>query len=186
METKFAWQRPHPLSSESTAAISWMVPDGAQPGTYRLRHFGDSKGMLGGISPFSGASGRTRECVFAILLQHSGSQQGHRSGRCCVFFMRRSLNQPTQGNTCGCRALPGGKAAGGSVPLDLCASAAVLSGEPQCRLAAAAARVGRRGVGGGGDCVAASWFSAWQHAPTDQHCGRVALNLCTKHDTWPC
>ena len=86
METKFAWQRPHPLSSESTAAISWTVPDGTRPGTYRLRHFADSKGMLGGISPFSGTSGQTRECVFAILLQHSGSQQGHRSGRCCVFY----------------------------------------------------------------------------------------------------
>lgn len=70
METKFAWQRPHPLSSESTAAVSWTVPDGAQPGTYRLRHFGDSKGMLGGISPFSGASGLMLHCVDEIAVPH--------------------------------------------------------------------------------------------------------------------
>lgn len=57
MDTRFAWQRPHPLSSESTAKVSWRVPAEAQPGTYRLRHFGDAKGILGGTSPFSGVSG---------------------------------------------------------------------------------------------------------------------------------
>jgi hypothetical protein len=46
-----------------------------------------------------------------------------------------------------CRALPSGKAASSSVPLGICAIAAVLSGYPECGLAAAAARVGRLGMG---------------------------------------
>ena len=57
LSTKFAWARPHPLSSESTATVSWRVPPDAAPGTYRLRHFGDAKGILGSTTPFSGASG---------------------------------------------------------------------------------------------------------------------------------
>jgi hypothetical protein len=32
LSTRFAWARPHTLSSESTAAISWEVPPGVQPG----------------------------------------------------------------------------------------------------------------------------------------------------------
>mmetsp|Transcript_14122 Transcript_14122/g.42621 ORF Transcript_14122/g.42621 Transcript_14122/m.42621 type:complete len:771 (+) Transcript_14122:129-2441(+) len=57
MSTKFEWGRPHVLSSESTAVVSWRIPPDAQPGTYRLQHFGDSKGILGGFTPFSGATG---------------------------------------------------------------------------------------------------------------------------------
>jgi len=32
LSTRFAWARPHTLSSESTAAISWEIPPGVQPG----------------------------------------------------------------------------------------------------------------------------------------------------------
>lgn len=57
MSTKFEWSRPHLLSSESTAIVSWQVPPNTAEGTYRLRHFGDSKGILGGFTPFTGTSG---------------------------------------------------------------------------------------------------------------------------------
>jgi neutral ceramidase len=45
--TKFAWGRPHALSELSSATISWEVPQGAAPGSYRLRHFGDFKRWFG-------------------------------------------------------------------------------------------------------------------------------------------
>ena len=56
VSTKFAWARPHTLSSQSTATISWHIPGGTPDGTYRLRHFGDYKHLLDGIAPFEGAS----------------------------------------------------------------------------------------------------------------------------------
>lgn len=54
--TKYAWGRPHTLSSESTATISWQIPKGTADGVYRLRHFGDSKHLFDGTTPFEGAS----------------------------------------------------------------------------------------------------------------------------------
>lgn len=33
--TRFAWARPHTLSSESTAAISWDIPASVRPGLFR-------------------------------------------------------------------------------------------------------------------------------------------------------
>lgn len=56
ISTKFFWKRPSMLSPESTATIQWNIPEGTQPGQYRLRHFGDYKHILGGTEPFSGAS----------------------------------------------------------------------------------------------------------------------------------
>jgi neutral ceramidase len=66
--TKFVWGRPRPstaagrqastllLPSASTATITWAVPQGALPGVYRVVYNGDAKGLLGGITPFRGAS----------------------------------------------------------------------------------------------------------------------------------
>ena len=56
MSTKFHWKRPSMLSPQSTATITWTIPDGTPPGTYRLRHFGDYKHVFGGTQSFSGAS----------------------------------------------------------------------------------------------------------------------------------
>ena len=56
ISTKYAWGRPHTLSSQSTATISWRIPDGMPDGTYRLRHFGDYKHIFDGTTPFEGAS----------------------------------------------------------------------------------------------------------------------------------
>lgn len=77
MSTKFAWARPHPLSSESTATVTWRVPAEAAPGTYRLRTFGDSKGMFGSTTPFSGTSGVRRSAGFL----HGRTPQNPRDGR---------------------------------------------------------------------------------------------------------
>jgi hypothetical protein len=81
-----------------------------------------------------------------------------------------------------CRAFPSGEATGSSVPLALCAASAVLSGDPRCRLAAAAAGVGRLGMGA---------MTVQQQPVTYcwQACSRLvsicmllALNPCTEHD----
>ena len=45
--TRFEWGRPHALSTLSFATVSWHVPPGTPPGTYRLRHFGDHKPWFG-------------------------------------------------------------------------------------------------------------------------------------------
>ena len=39
----------------SQATVTWMIPEDAAPGTYRLRHDGVARGE-GGAQPFSGAS----------------------------------------------------------------------------------------------------------------------------------
>ncbi|KAK9816671.1 hypothetical protein WJX72_003530 [[Myrmecia] bisecta] len=57
LSTKYHWQRPHMLSSESTATITWTIPEGTPAGTYRIRHFGDFKHILGHIEAFQGSSG---------------------------------------------------------------------------------------------------------------------------------
>jgi neutral ceramidase len=57
MSTKFYWSRPHMLSSESTAAITWQIPSGTPDGTYCIWHYGDYKHITGGTEPFKGRSG---------------------------------------------------------------------------------------------------------------------------------
>jgi len=54
--TKYKWARPWKLSTESTATIEWTIPADALSGTYRIRHFGARKHLLGGIKQFSGTS----------------------------------------------------------------------------------------------------------------------------------
>jgi neutral ceramidase len=40
----------------STAQITWTVPADAAPGTYRIVHRGDAKGLTGRITAFTGTS----------------------------------------------------------------------------------------------------------------------------------
>lgn len=54
--TKFAWWRPHKLSELSYATMSWEVPPGTLPGTYRLRCFGDYKPWFSSPKPYEGSS----------------------------------------------------------------------------------------------------------------------------------
>lgn len=53
-ETKFLWERRH--MAKSDAIIQWDIPYDAQPGTYRIRHFGHYKYVFGGIFPYEGVS----------------------------------------------------------------------------------------------------------------------------------
>lgn len=69
------------------------------------------------------------------------------NSRCCVACGSIYVVMNGKNSCVVCRALPSGEAAGSSVSLIIVAAAAVLSGDPECRLAAAAAWVGRLGVG---------------------------------------
>lgn len=53
-ETRFTWKRAG--ASASRVTITWDVPADAEPGTYRLRYFGDAKQLLGPLRPFTGTS----------------------------------------------------------------------------------------------------------------------------------
>lgn len=55
-ETKFFWFRKQDLSPYSYARIEWTIPKEAEPGTYRIRYFGDHKDIFGQITSFSGSS----------------------------------------------------------------------------------------------------------------------------------
>jgi neutral ceramidase len=52
--TKFRWQRDGLAASK--VRITWDIPADADPGLYRIRYFGDARGLLGSISPIAGTS----------------------------------------------------------------------------------------------------------------------------------
>lgn len=52
--TKFRWARDGIAASKVT--ISWDVPAGTAPGSYRIVYHGDAKGLLGNITAFTGVS----------------------------------------------------------------------------------------------------------------------------------
>ncbi len=52
-ETTFEWQRAS--SSQSKITVTWDTSD-AEPGVYRIRHFGDSKSLFGKLTPYEGVS----------------------------------------------------------------------------------------------------------------------------------
>ena len=57
--TTYFWKRPHMLSSESTATITWTIPEGTPDGTYTIWHYGDYKHIAAGVQSFKGKSGNT-------------------------------------------------------------------------------------------------------------------------------
>jgi neutral ceramidase len=53
------WYRDDTLTGTSHVDISWETDgegDSIKPGTYRLHYWGDSKNILGQITPFEGIS----------------------------------------------------------------------------------------------------------------------------------
>ncbi|MFD4367393.1 neutral/alkaline ceramidase [Rhodococcus sp. NPDC058521] len=52
--TKFHWKRTEP--NQSTARITWDVPEGTPAGRYRIQHFGAGKDAGGTITTFTGTS----------------------------------------------------------------------------------------------------------------------------------
>ncbi|GAB2242991.1 hypothetical protein Droror1_Dr00019766 [Drosera rotundifolia] len=53
---RFKWSRPLKLSTHSYATIEWRIPESAEPGVYRIRHFGASRSLFGSIHLFTGSS----------------------------------------------------------------------------------------------------------------------------------
>ncbi|WDK08850.1 neutral/alkaline non-lysosomal ceramidase [Colletotrichum graminicola] len=55
----YTWTRTNWLLGYSEVVVSWETgaDDGAAPGTYRLKYYGDSKPLIGSISAFEGTSG---------------------------------------------------------------------------------------------------------------------------------
>jgi neutral ceramidase len=52
----FRWRRTSEILATSEVEITWETESWAEPGTYRLRYFGDSKSLGGTITPFEGIS----------------------------------------------------------------------------------------------------------------------------------
>ncbi|KAL3142319.1 hypothetical protein ABBQ38_002661 [Trebouxia sp. C0009 RCD-2024] len=74
ISTKFHWQRPHMLSSESTATVTWKIPEGTEAGTYMIWNYGDYKHLTGGTVPFTGHSssftvGKPKSTLWRALKQ---------------------------------------------------------------------------------------------------------------------
>ncbi|XP_064457109.1 neutral ceramidase B-like [Ornithodoros turicata] len=59
-ETRFYWKRTSTLWGHSQVTVTWDIPKDAEPGLYRIRHFGHSKNLLQLIMPYEGTSGRFR------------------------------------------------------------------------------------------------------------------------------
>ncbi|KAL9256388.1 Neutral ceramidase 1-like protein [Drosera capensis] len=53
---RFKWSRPSKLSTHSYATIEWRISESAEPGVYRIRHFGASRSLFGSIHHFTGSS----------------------------------------------------------------------------------------------------------------------------------
>ncbi|KAJ7458594.1 Neutral/alkaline nonlysosomal ceramidase [Mycena latifolia] len=54
--TIYRWARESTVLGTSTVNVSWTIENDTAPGTYRIRYFGDSKPLIGSISPFIGTS----------------------------------------------------------------------------------------------------------------------------------
>ncbi|KAK7691528.1 hypothetical protein QCA50_004927 [Cerrena zonata] len=54
--TKFHWLRTNTVLGFSTVNITWTIESGTPAGPYRISYFGDSKPLIGSISPFTGQS----------------------------------------------------------------------------------------------------------------------------------
>ncbi|KIY52549.1 Neutral/alkaline nonlysosomal ceramidase [Fistulina hepatica ATCC 64428] len=54
--TTFQWERLSTILGTSSVNISWAIESGTEAGTYRVAYYGDSKSILGDITPFTGYS----------------------------------------------------------------------------------------------------------------------------------
>ncbi|RYO75085.1 hypothetical protein DL764_010581 [Monosporascus ibericus] len=53
----YSWKRTNTLLGHSEVTVSWETEPDAEPGTYRLKYYGDAKALIGGrITPFDGTS----------------------------------------------------------------------------------------------------------------------------------
>ena len=54
--TRFKWERPNKLSTESKVTVFWDIPLDAVSGKYVIMHYGDWKSVLGEVTSYHGAS----------------------------------------------------------------------------------------------------------------------------------
>lgn len=54
VDTRFRWWREKFLSCESFVSAEWDIPQDAETGKYRIRHFGHHKDIFGKIEEFFG------------------------------------------------------------------------------------------------------------------------------------
>ncbi len=57
------------LSSESTATVTWKIPEGTEDGTYMIWNYGDYKHLTGGTVPFTGHSSKLAGSVTLCVYQ---------------------------------------------------------------------------------------------------------------------
>uniref|UniRef100_A0AAG5DWZ1 Neutral ceramidase n=1 Tax=Anopheles atroparvus TaxID=41427 RepID=A0AAG5DWZ1_ANOAO len=55
-ETRFRWERTSTILGFSDIEFSWTIGPATPPGTYRIRHFGNYRYILGGIYPYVGTT----------------------------------------------------------------------------------------------------------------------------------
>lgn len=55
--TELVWARPGGNASASKITVTWRIPRDAEPGTYRIRYFGDAKSASGRLTEITGNSG---------------------------------------------------------------------------------------------------------------------------------
>lgn len=53
-ETKFFWERTSLIWGHSEATFVWEIPDNCTPGTYRIKHYGQARYLLGSYQKFDG------------------------------------------------------------------------------------------------------------------------------------
>jgi neutral ceramidase len=52
----YTWERTNWLLGYSEVTVSWETESYADPGTYRIRYYGDYKPLIGSVTAFEGAS----------------------------------------------------------------------------------------------------------------------------------
>uniref|UniRef100_A0A646QJF6 Neutral ceramidase n=1 Tax=Hemiscolopendra marginata TaxID=943146 RepID=A0A646QJF6_9MYRI len=57
-ETKFIWTRTSTMLGQSKCILLWEIPRGIRSGTYRMRHFGFNKSLVGEIHGYEGSTSR--------------------------------------------------------------------------------------------------------------------------------
>jgi len=55
-ETKLVWERTNQVLAHSTVEVTWEIPETADSGLYRIRHFGTSRDILGRFTSYVGTS----------------------------------------------------------------------------------------------------------------------------------
>lgn len=53
---RFRWERVSTILGFSDVDIIWNIPENTEPGSYRIRHFGNYRYILGGVYPYDGTT----------------------------------------------------------------------------------------------------------------------------------